>query len=67
LIDFAVRNAANGPTLGIQWTKQSRLTDVDFADDIRLLAETFDGLQELTTNLEAEAGQVEMNANRAQI
>ena len=31
------------------------MTDIDFADDVSLLAETRDSLQELTTNLETEA------------
>ena len=34
------------------------MTDIDFADNISLLAETRDSLQELTTNLETEAKKV---------
>jgi len=34
---------------GIKWTDSSRLTDLDFADDLSLLAETRDILQEMTT------------------
>jgi len=47
-----------GPSLGIEWTEKTRLTDIDFADDISLLAETRDSLQESTTNLETEAKKV---------
>lgn len=43
---------------GIKWTDSSRLTDLDFADDLSLLAETIDILQEMTTNLETEAEKV---------
>jgi len=58
VIDFVMRNAVDVTKLGMQWTEQTRLTDLDFADDIGLLAETWEGLQELTTNLEAEAKKV---------
>ena len=42
----------------LPWTEETRLTDIDFADNISLLAETRDSLQELTTNLETEAKKV---------
>jgi len=48
----------NGPNMGIKWTDSARLTDLDFADDLSLLAETRDILQEMTTNLETEAEKV---------
>jgi len=44
--------------MGIKWTDSSHLTDLDFADDLSLLAETSDILQEMTTNLETEAEKV---------
>jgi len=46
--------------MSIQWTNQTRLTDLDFADDLTLLAESGDILQEMTMNLETEAGKVEL-------
>ena len=58
VIDFVMRNAVNKPDMGIPWSDQTRLTDLDFADDISLLGETRDSLQEMTTNLEIEAGKV---------
>ena len=51
-----MRRATAEPYLGIPWTAGSRLTDLDFADDIALLAETRSRLQRITTRLEKEAG-----------
>jgi len=48
---------------GIKWTDSSRLTDLDFADDLSLLAETRDILQEMTTNLETEAEKVGLRSS----
>jgi len=53
-----LHNAVNGPNMGIKWTDSSRLTYLDFADDLSPLAETRDILQEMTTNLETEAEKV---------
>ena len=47
MIDFVMRNAVNKPHLGIPWSDHTRLTDLDFADDISLLAEMRDSLQEM--------------------
>ena len=44
--------------MGTQWANGTRLKDLDFADDISLLAETRDTLQEMTTSLEKEAGKI---------
>ena len=53
-----MKNAMNKPNIGISWKQDTRLTDLDFADDIPLLAETNEQLQDMTTNLEAEAAKV---------
>jgi len=58
IIDFVMLQAINGMSHGTKWTSQSRLTDLNFADDISLLAETSGTLQDMTTNLETEAGKV---------
>jgi len=34
VVDFGTRKAIIRPSLGIKWTEETRLTDVDFADDI---------------------------------
>ena len=35
IIDFLMRQAINGTSHGITWTSQSRITDLDFVDDIK--------------------------------
>uniref|UniRef100_A0A914URD9 Reverse transcriptase domain-containing protein n=1 Tax=Plectus sambesii TaxID=2011161 RepID=A0A914URD9_9BILA len=57
-LDFIMRKALTGPSAGIDWDGQSRLTDLDFADDIALLAEDGHHLQEPTSNLHREAAKV---------
>ena len=58
VIDFIMRQAINDTSMGIQWANHTRLTDLDFADDLSLLAERRVTLQEMTANLETEAGKV---------
>ena len=53
-----MKNAMDKPNIGIPWKQGTRLTDLNFADDIALLAETNEQLQDMTTNLEAEAAKV---------
>ena len=57
------------PSVGIKLIDSSRLTDLDFADDLSLLAETRDILQEMTTNLESEAEKVglEISAEKTKV
>ncbi|PIO74196.1 reverse transcriptase [Teladorsagia circumcincta] len=43
---------------GISWSEQKRLTDLDFADDIALLAEDENELQQITTCLNNEANMI---------
>ena len=53
----------NDPDLGIKWNNKSCLTDLDFADDIALLANTKESLQKMTTKLEAAASNVGLRIN----
>ena len=48
----------NKPNIGISWKQGIRLTDLDFADDVALLAKTNEQLHYRTTNLETEAAKV---------
>ena len=48
---------------GIEWNDQTRLTDLDFADDIALIAETNESLQHMTNKLETEAGKIGLRIN----
>jgi len=47
-----MRRTMDKPEYGIVWHKQNRLTDLDFADDIALMAEEAKVCQEMTTKLE---------------
>ena len=51
MIDFIVRKAVEQPGLGIGRKNDKRLTDLDFADDLALVAEDDQVCQETTTNL----------------
>ena len=62
-IDFVMREAMNDPDLGIKWNNKFCLTDLDFADDIALLANTKECLQKMTTKLEAAASNVGLRIN----
>ena len=53
-----MKNAMNKANIGISWKQGTRLTDLDFTDDVALLAETNEQLQDMTTNLEVEAAKV---------
>jgi len=46
-----MRKAVDQPGLGIQWKNDNRLTDLDFADDIALVAANDHVCQEMTTNV----------------
>ena len=39
VIDFVMCRTMDKPEYGIVWQKQNRLTDLDFADDLAILAE----------------------------
>ncbi len=62
-IDYVIRKTTSGHECGISWTKQTRLADLDFADDIALLAESREKLQQLTTRLEKFALKIGLRIN----
>lgn len=47
-----------GPLYGIKWDINRRLKDLDFADDLALIAESQQGLQDMTSSLEDSAAKV---------
>lgn len=57
-IDYIMKNSMSDQNFGIGWINQRKLTDLDFADDIALLAESSSQLKEMTTALEQEAAKV---------
>jgi len=52
---WILRRATENNYCGIQWKDDKGLTDLDFADDIALLDDTWEGMRELTRNIEKEA------------
>jgi len=49
---------------GIVWQKRNRLTDLDFANKIAIVAEKKNVCQEMTTKLEEQSAQVGLNISR---
>ena len=49
---------------GIVWQKRNSLTDLDFADDIAIVAEKENVCQEMTTKLNKQSAQVRLNTSR---
>lgn len=49
---------------GIQWTPWTRLTDLDFADDLALLSHTQQQMQEMMTSVASAAAQVGLNIHK---
>ena len=62
-----MKNAMDKPNIGISWKQGTRLTDLDFADDVALLAETNEQLQDMTTNLEVEAAKVGLQISHSKM
>nr|CAB3230289.1 craniofacial development protein 2-like [Phallusia mammillata] len=62
-IDYVMRKAMNYPKFGISWTNHKRLTDLDFADDIALLAESMTDLQEMTNSFAKNAATAGLSIN----
>ena len=63
-IDFVMSVSTRDlPNIGISWTRDARLCDLDFADDIALIAESSEDLQQLTDKLEENAAKVGLRIN----
>src|SRR6218665_2234624 len=50
-------------TFELKWTEGERLTDLDFADNIALLDNTWDGIKQLTERVQTEAARVGLAIN----
>ena len=57
-IDWIMNKTTEGAKNGIQWTLWSQLEDLDFADDIALLAHNHQQIQDKTTRLRTISSQV---------
>ena len=62
VLDFIMRklDQADG---GIVWTGSEKLKDLDYADDICLLAESYEEMQHLTDQLARDAGKIGLKIN----
>ncbi|EPB74123.1 hypothetical protein ANCCEY_06794 [Ancylostoma ceylanicum] len=57
-LDFVMRKAIKSGEAGISWNNHGRLTDLDYADDIALLAESDSRLREATSSFNREATKI---------
>jgi len=64
IIDLVMRRTMDKSEYSIVWQKRNRLTNLDFANDIAIVAEEENVCQEMTTKLEEQSAQVELNISR---
>ena len=57
-IDWILKKTTEGARNGIQWTLWNQLEDLDFADDLALLAHSLQQMQEKTSRLGTTSSQV---------
>jgi len=63
VIDWVMKKATCGTASGIEWLTDSKLKDLDFADDIALLDESIKGMQDLMSEVEEAANLVGLHVN----
>jgi len=63
LVDFMMRKATKDDTHGIKWSTHSKLSDLDFADDIALIDTSIPSMQELTDNVISVGNQIGLRIN----
>jgi len=51
VIDWVLRRTMDNSTGGISWTEDESLCDLDFADDIALLDDSWNSMQQTTSTL----------------
>lgn len=62
-IDWVMKNTTSDKARGIKWTLFSSLEDLDFADDIALLASRHDHMQEESSRLNHYGKQIGLEIN----
>jgi len=62
-IDWVMRTALTDLDVILQWTDGSRLSDLDYADDIVLLETSRDRMQQLTETVETEGKKIGLQLN----
>ena len=63
VIDWVMKKATCDTASGIEWLTDSKLKDLDFADDIALLDVSLNGIQDLTSQVEDAAKLVDLRVN----
>ena len=58
-----MKETTTGSGNGIQWTLLDQLEDLDFSDDLALLAHTYTRIQAKTTKLEAVSSKLGLKIN----
>jgi hypothetical protein len=64
IMDWILKRSM-GEQSGIEWIGGRKLSDLDFADDIVLLHDSWTGMQAITSSLEQEAKKIGLNINIA--
>ena len=62
-IDWIMKNVTQGKRQGLQWTLTSVLEDLDYADDLGLLANRHQDIQHKTDHLSATASKIGLKVN----
>ena len=62
-IDWVLRRTMDNSTGGITWTDDASLCDLDFADDIALIDDSWNSIQQTTSTLTKEANKVGLCIN----
>ena len=63
IVDWVMKKATCDTASGIEWLIDSKLKDLDFADDIALLDVSLNGIQDLTSQVEDAAKLVGLPVN----
>src|SRR6218665_3838025 len=63
VVDWVMTRVMSVKDTGIRWVNEDRLRDLDFADDIALLENSWKGMKELTDRTQKEAAKFGLNIN----
>ena len=62
-MDWVLRKTTGNSAGGIMWEGKDHLCNLDFADDIAVIANSWSSMQQTTTALTVEAGRVGLCTN----
>ncbi|XP_073841258.1 uncharacterized protein [Musca autumnalis] len=63
MLDFVMNKTNNEAPCGIQWNLNNRLNDIDYADDICLMAHRFEDIQKILNRLIINASSIGLKIN----